>query len=77
MELIIKQLTTVVRELEEHEFQNVFDVLVEDQSAEIDGVIGSMICLVETARDFYKKHFPRMKRLRDERASQRPHLTFK
>ena len=57
MELIIKQLTTVVRELEEHEFQNVFDVLVEDRSAEIDGVIGSMICLVETARTFIKSTF--------------------
>ena len=51
MELMIKQLTTVVRELEEHKLRNVVDVLGEDRSAEIDGVIGSMICLVKTARD--------------------------
>ena len=108
MELMIQQLTTVVRELEEHEFRNVAEVLGEDRSDEIDGVISNMICLVETARDisnvpseqlvlydklqkkrekqisteamhdsfvhtgFYKKHFLRMKRLRDERASQPP-----
>ena len=108
LELMIKQLTTVVRELEEHEFRNIADVLGEDRSAEIDNVIANMICLVETARDisdipseqlifyeklkkkrdkqisneamhdsfidtgFYKKHFLRMKRLRDERASQPP-----
>ena len=101
MEFMIQQLTTGVRELEEHEFRNVADVLGEDRSAEIDGVIGRMICLVETARDvsnipseqlifygklkkkrekrisneamhdsfvhtgFYKKHFLRMKILRD------------
>ena len=105
---MIQQLTTRVRELEEHEFRNVADVLGEDRSAEIDGAIGRMICLVETARDvsnipseqlifyeklkkktekrisneamhdsfvhtgFYKKHFLRMKRLRDERALRPP-----
>ena len=108
MELMIKQLTTVVRELEEHEFRHIADVLGEDRSTEIDGVIGNMICLVETALDisgipseqlifyekrikkrekqisseamhdsffhmgFYKKHFLRMKRLRNERALQPP-----
>ena len=108
MGLTIQQLTTIVRELEEHEFRNVAEVLGEDRSDEIDGVISNMICLVETARDisnvpseqlvlydklqkkrekqisteamhdsfvhtgFYKKHFLRMKRLRDERASQPP-----
>ena len=108
MGLMIQQLTTVVRELEEHEFRNVANVLQEDQSKEIDGAISNLICLVETARDisnvpseqlvlydklqkkrdkqisteamhdsfvhtgFYKKHFLRMKRLRDERASQPP-----
>ena len=104
MGLMIQQLTTVVRELEEHEFRNVANVLGEDRSKDIDGVISNMICLVETARDisnvpseqlvlyeklqkrekqirteamhdsyvqtgFYKNHFLRMKRLRDERAS--------
>ena len=108
LELMVKQLTTVVRELEEHEFRNIADVLGEDRSTEIDNVIANMICLVETARDvnnipseqlvfyeklkrkrakqisnkamhdsfvhtgFYKKHFLRMKRLRDEHASQPP-----
>ena len=108
MELMIQQLTMVVRELEEHEFWNVADVLGEDQCDEIDGVISNVICLVETARDisnvpsvelilyeklqkkrekqisteamhdsfvhtgFYKKHFLRMKRLRDERALEPP-----
>ena len=61
---MIKQLTAVVRELEEHEFRNIADVLGEDQSTEID-VVANTICLVETARD-------RMKRLRDENASQPP-----
>ena len=108
LELMVQQLTTVVRELEEHEFRNIADVLGEDRSTEIDNVIANMICLVETARDvnnipseqlvfyeklkrkrakqisnkamhdsfvhtgFYKKHFLRMKRLRDEHASQPP-----
>ena len=39
MELMIHQLTTVVRELEEHEFRNVADVLREDRSDEIDVVL--------------------------------------
>ena len=39
MELMIQQLTTVVRELEEHEFRNVADVLREDRSDEIDCVL--------------------------------------
>ena len=51
MELIIKQLTTVVRELDKHERRNVADVPRENRNAEIDGVIGSMICIVETAQD--------------------------
>ena len=108
MELMMKQLTTVVRELEEHEFWNVADVLGEDRSAEVDDVLGSMICLVKPARNinnipseqlvfyekvkkkrekqisneamhdsfvhtgFYKKHFLRMKRLRDEHSLQPP-----
>ena len=107
LELMVKQLTTVVRELEEREFRNVADVLGEHRSTAID-VIANMIGLVENARDindipseqlifyeklerkrakqisneamhdsfihtdFYKKHFLRMKRLRDERASQPP-----
>ena len=48
---MIQQLTMVVRELEEHEFWNVADVLGEDRCDEIDGVISNVICLVETARD--------------------------
>ena len=108
MELMMKQLTTVVRELEEHEFWNVADVLGEDRSADVDDVLGSMICLVKPARNinnipseqlvfyekvkkkrekqisneamhdsfvhtgFYKKHFLRMKRLRDEHSLQPP-----
>ena len=108
MELMMKQLTTVVRELEEHEFWNVADVLGENRSAEVDDVLGSMICLVKPARNinnipseqlvfyekvkkkrekqisneamhdsfvhtgFYKKHFLRMKRLRDEHSLQPP-----
>ena len=65
MELIIKQLTAVVRELDKHEPRNVVDAPRENWNAEIDGVIGSMICIVETAQDinnipseqlvFYKK----------------------
>ena len=51
MELMVKQLTTVVKELEEHEFRNIADVLGEDRNTEREGVIGNMICLVETARD--------------------------
>ena len=43
VDLIIKQLTTVVREFKEYEFQNVVDVLVEDGSTEIDSAIDSMI----------------------------------
>ena len=39
MELMTHQLTTVVRELEEHEFRNVADVLREDRSDEIDVVL--------------------------------------
>ena len=48
MELMISQLTTIVRELEEHEFRNIVEVLGEDRSDEIDGVIASMVCLAET-----------------------------
>ena len=49
MDLMIKELTAVVRELEEHEFRSIVDVLGEDRSAEIECVIGSMICLVKTS----------------------------
>ena len=49
MDLMIKQLTAVSREFEEHEFRSIVDVLGEDRSAQIDGVIGSMNCLVKTA----------------------------
>ena len=49
MDLMIKQLTVVIREFEEHEFRSIVDVLGEDRSAQIDGVIGSMNCLVKTA----------------------------
>ena len=51
MELIIKQLTAVVRELDKHEPRNVVDAPRENRNAEIDGVIGSMIYIVETAQD--------------------------
>ena len=51
MDLIIKQLTTVIREFEEHEFQNVVHVLVEDGSAEIDSAIDSMIRLLKISWD--------------------------
>ena len=51
MELMVSQLATIVRELEEHEFRNVVEVLGEDRNDEIDGVIANMICLAETARD--------------------------
>ena len=51
MDLIIKQLPTVIREFEEHEFQNVVHVLVEDGSAEIDSAIDSMIRLLKISWD--------------------------
>ena len=51
MELIIKQLTTVAGELDKHEPRNVADAPRENRNAEIDGVVGSMICIVETAQD--------------------------
>ena len=54
MELMVSQLTTMVRELEEHEFRNIVEVLGEDRSDEIDGVIANMVCLAETARDINK-----------------------
>ena len=107
MDLMIKQLTAVIREFEQHEFRSIV-VQGEDRSAEIDGVTGGMICLVRTAwklnnilsehlvfykklkkkrekqinneamhdsfeyMGFYKKHFLRMKRWWNERASQPP-----
>ena len=40
---MIKQLTAVSREFEEHEFRSIVDVLGEDGSAQIDGVIRSMM----------------------------------
>ena len=51
MEFMIKQLNAVVRELEEHEFRNVADVLGEDRSTETDNVIANMICVIDTAED--------------------------
>ena len=51
IELMVSQLTTIVRELEKHEFWNVVDVLRENWNDEIDGVIANMICLAETAWD--------------------------
>ena len=51
---MISQLTTIVRELEEHEFRNIVEVLGENRSDEIDGVIANMDCLAETARDINK-----------------------
>ena len=70
MELMISQLTTIVRELEEHEFRNIVEVLGEDRSDEIDGVIASMVCLAETARDINKvpaEHKPFYEKLRKKR----------
>ena len=51
MELMVCQLTTIVRNLEEHEFWNTVEVLGEDWNDGIDGVIVNMICLAETAQD--------------------------
>ena len=51
MELMIQQITTVAREFEKHEFWNVTDVLGENGSTEIGGVISNMIFLAETAGD--------------------------
>ena len=75
MELIIKQLTTVAGELDKHEPRNVADAPRENRNAEIDGVVGSMICIVETAQDinnipseqlvFYEK----LKRKREKQIS--------
>ena len=70
MELMVSQLTTIVRELEEHEFRNIVDVLGEDRNDEIDGVIANMICLAETARDIDKvpaEHKPFYEKLRKKR----------
>ena len=51
MEHMISQLTAIVRELEEHELQNLVEVLGEDRSDEIDSVIAIMICLAKTIGD--------------------------
>ena len=70
MELMVSHLTTMVRELEEHEFRNIVEVLGEDRSDEIDGVIASMVCLAETARDINKvpaEHKPFYEKLRKKR----------
>ena len=90
MELMIQQLTTVVRELEEHYFRNVVICLVET-ARDISNVPSEQLVLYEKLlkkrekqisteamhdsfvhTGFYKKHFLRMKRLREERASQPP-----
>ena len=70
MGLMVSQLTTIVRELEEHDFRNIVEVLGEDRSDEIDGVIASMVCLAETARDINKipeEHKPFYDKLRKKR----------
>ena len=54
MELMVSQLTTIVRELEVHDFRNIVEVIGEDRSDEIDSVIASMVFLAETARDINK-----------------------
>ena len=51
---MIGELTSIVRELEEHESRNIVEVLREDRSYEIGGVIASMVCLAETAQDINK-----------------------
>ena len=70
MELMVSQLTTIVRELEEHDFRNIVEVLGEDRSDEIDSVIASMVFLAETARDVNKvleEHKPFYDKLRKKR----------
>ena len=70
MELMVSQLTTIVRELEEHEFRNIVDVLGEDRNDEVDRVIANMICFAETARDIDKvpaEHKPFYEKLRKKR----------
>ena len=58
MELVISQLTTIVRKLEEHEFQKIAEVLEEDRSDQIDGVIANMVCLAETLVRFLQNENP-------------------
>ena len=70
MELMVSQLTTIVRELDEHDFRNIVEVLGEDRSDEIDSVIASMVCNAETARDIKKipeEHKPFYDKLRKKR----------
>ena len=70
MELMISQLTAIVRKLEEHEFQNIAEVLREDRSDKIDGVIANMVCLAETGRDISNvpaEHKPFYEKLRKKR----------
>lgn len=50
MELMIQQLTTVVKEFRKCEFWNIADALREDWNTEIDNFIGTMICLIKTAQ---------------------------
>ena len=47
MELMVIQLATIVRELEEHKFWNIVEVLAEDHSDHIDSVV-KMVCLAKT-----------------------------
>ena len=58
MELVISQLTAIVRKLEEHEFQKIAEVLEEDRSDQIDGVIANMVCLAETLVRFLQNKNP-------------------
>ena len=44
-ELMVSELTTIAMELEEYEFWNIVEVLAEECSDEIYGVIAKMFCL--------------------------------
>ena len=78
MELMVCQLTTIVRNLEEHEFLNTVEVLGEDWNDGIDGVIVNMICLAETAQGSRvpeeHKPFWKTKKERGEKYQQRSML---
>ena len=61
MELMISQLTTIVKQFEEHEFWNIAEVLDDNPSDKVDGVIANMICLVETSTRCQQSRNPFMK----------------
>ena len=70
VELVVSQLTTIVRVLEEHDFQNIAEVPGEDRSGEIHGVNANMVCLAETDRGIDKvppEHKPCYEKLRRKR----------